>query len=131
MRKDKMIRKICFAIGCICLAIGIFGIIRQLPNLYQVPPILFVGLLWLLFGFLLSRKGPIRRILAFLVGFISVGFFSMLLARAFYGPGDPLHGPQPLPVAIRICAWLAGALISGYLAVFTPARSEGEKPAVS
>lgn len=115
------VRTICFAVGILCVAIGIMGIVRQLPNLYEVPPVFFIGLFCFLLGYLLSRKGPVRRTIAFIAGILPICWLLTIPLRLF--------SPGRLPIGAGIGVWVISGLISGALAFYTPGprNQENEK----
>ena len=109
-------RGACLIVGFLCLAVGTFSCIQSLSDRFrqpEVPPVVFIGLLWLMLGFLLSRKGAVRRIIAFVVGTLAVFLLLAVMPRALYSP-------RPWPMAIYVGVWIVSAGISGSLAVYAP-----------
>jgi len=112
------VRGICFLIGCLFLATAVPSCLRAGANpsvRFAFPPVAIVGGLWILLGFLLSRKGVVRRIIAFPVGFIAVGFVPTVVAGALYSP-------RPMPLAVLICVRVFSALVAAGLAIYAPER---------
>jgi len=122
------VRGICILIGCLFLATAVPSCLRAGANpsvRFAFPPVAIVGAFWIILGFLLSRKGVVRRIIAFPVGFIAVGFVPTVVAGALYSP-------RPMPFAVLTCLRVFSVLVSGALAIYAPEpRKPVNEPAAS
>ncbi len=121
-RKNQLFaRSVCFGIGFVCVFVGLVHIFATLLDVSmhtEVPPILFLGILWLLFAFLLSREGTVRRFGAFFIGIEVISFFPMVLVTALFRQG-------PLLVAISVGVWVGSAAIAARLAFPKGKRDQG------